>query len=370
MSERLRIAVDACPLVKRRTGVGNYVYTLLNALCEGHPEAEFYLYSNNDIHFPPHANVTLRPRCGRTRGLFWQNLELPRRMRADGIDVYWGTNGFVPVVGRRRIPAVVTIHGLAERFAPETMQPLVRWSRRLMHPASARAARYLVCASGATAADMARLYGVTARAVVHPPIAARFRRPDAAEIARVRTAHALPDRFLLAVGTLEPRKNIARLVAAALSLREAGVPVPLIVHAGGGGWLRNQSKDVMAAGERAGVVHRLGFVPSEDLPGLYGASMAFIMPSLYEGFGMPVLEAQLCGAPVLHGDHASMVEAGGGLGIAFPPTAEGIAAILRELAAARCPLVCRLPGDIVNDPRIGAEVMWAALVDAVGEGAP
>lgn len=366
MSAQLRIAIDACPLVERRTGVGNYVHELLLELCNRHQEAQFYLYSNSRIHFPALPNVTLRPESGTWRGVLWQNFQLPRQMKKDRVSVYWGTNGFVPILGLGRLPSVVTIHDLSDRFTPHAHTSLVLWSRRFAQPRSARVANSVLCVSDATAADVAKIYGVNSKATVHPIAQARFHHQSTAEIQRIRQKYHLNGEFLLTVGTLEPRKNINHLVEVFCELKREGLSLPLLAHVGGSGWLNDGIEETLQKGEREGVVKRLGFVPVDDLPGLYSACTAFIMPSLYEGFGMPVLEAQLCGAPVLHGNHASMIEAGGNLGITFEPTTAGIAKVLRDFHAGQSALVCRMPNDIINDPNIGADIIWQALVEASG----
>ncbi|MBB6123862.1 glycosyltransferase [Sphingobium subterraneum] len=358
------IGVDACCLTRHRTGVGNYVYDLLLPLCQQHPEVRWILYSNTDIHFPDLPNVELRPNLGGWRGVFWQNLQLPGPLRADGCDIYWGTNGFVPIGPLGAMARVVTFHDLVYRFAPETQVGMVRWSRRLFQPLSARRSDVVTSNSDATARDVERYYRVPSRYTVRPRVPPRYHLPDAQDVARVRDAYALPDDFLLVVGTLEPRKNIPLFLQAAAEVRKAGVDLPLIVHAGGTGWLSAEIEQVVAEGEASGMLRRLGYVPSEDLPPLYGACTAFCMPSIYEGFGMPILEAQMCGAPVLHGNHASMVEAGGGLGHAFEPTLDGMKAMLRALADGGCNLVSRVPSDMADEADEGLARLWQALCDA------
>jgi glycosyltransferase involved in cell wall biosynthesis len=116
-------------------------------------------------------------------------------------------------------------------------------------------------------------------------------------------------------------------------------------------------------------VHRLGYVPTDELVALYATCHAFVMPSLYEGFGMPLLEAQLCGAPVVHGDHAAMHEAAGGLGVATGTDTASLHATLRALARGEAPLACRLPHTIDNDAAGRAERLWALFQRAAAASA-
>jgi glycosyltransferase involved in cell wall biosynthesis len=192
-----------------------------------------------------------------------------------------------------------------------------------------------------------------------------FKRPTSRTIADMRDRLSLPDRYLLTLGTLEPRKNIVALIDAYLNRREAGVSMPLLVIAGGKGWLDSNIAARLDRGEALGFVRRLGYVDFSDLPALYAGCEAFLMPSLYEGFGMPLLEGQLCGAPVVHGLHASMKEAAGSLGVGTPTDVTGIEATLNRLADGTLPLVCRLRNDIVNDPEQSAKRLWTLLCEAV-----
>ena len=111
-------------------------------------------------------------------------------------------------------------------------------------------------------------------------------------------------------------------------------------------------------------MRRLGYVSLADLPALYAGCEAVLMPSLYEGFGLPLLEGQLCGAPVIHGPHASMHEAAGGLGVETPTNVAGIEGTLDALAAGSLALTCRLRGDIVNDAAASSARLWKLIGEA------
>ncbi len=362
-----RVGVDASNLGENRTGVGNYVATLLEQMCEQHPEVEFYLYSNDEISFTDRPNVHLRTSRPKMRGPLWQNLQLPWALQRDRIDVFWGSNGLIPLVGPRRVARVVTIHDLAHRFAPESQESLVRWNRRIFQRIGSWAAQRVVTVSAATARDVQAHYGRDVHEVIHPVISDRFGPVEPAAVAAVVDKFELPERFLLSVSTLEPRKNIANLIRAVVECRDAGLDVPLLVLAGGKGWLDSEIAQTAARAEEMGYVKRLGFVPNEDLPGLYAACEAFVLPSIYEGFGMPVLEAQVCGAPVIHGDHASMAEAAGGVGVAVGRSVSEIKALLIALVEGDCPLACRVPTSVDNDASKSAARLWETIEAAYAE---
>lgn len=358
---RLTIGVDATALVKRPTGIGHYVVRLLKPLVECHPEADFILFSNEEVCFPTYPNVRTRTSYPKRRGLFWQNTHLREMLVNECPDVFWATNGLLPIFGRNGIPVVLTVHDLVYKFAPQTLPFLSRWSRRVGQHCAVALADKVVCVSKATAFDALSQYGRNADAIVPPLVGETFLRPSIPEIDDLRARLGLPEGYLLTLGTVEPRKNLASLLRAYLNRREAGVKLPLLAIAGGKGWLDKDVTALIKHCENLGYVRRLGYVDFSDLPALYAGCEAFLMPSLYEGFGMPLLEAQMCGAPVVHGTHASMREAAGGLGVVTATDVSSIERTFEEFAKGALPLACRLRTDIVNDAVLAAEEFWKIL---------
>lgn len=370
MTEQLlRVGVDASPLGPGRTGVGNYVDALLRTMCELNPQIEFTLFANTPIAFDEMPNVIVKAEPSRWRGALWHTLELGRLVTESKAQAFWGSNGYLPPYKLPGIATIVTVHDLADVFAPHTQAHLVRWSRRLLQPRAIRVADRVIAVSGATAADIEMMYGRKADAVIHPLVSPHFRLVAESECRATRAKYDLPERFLLTVGTLEPRKNLVALIAAYLDRRSAGADLPLLVLVGGDGWRDGSIRKKVIDAEQSGWVRRLGFVPSEDLPALYAGCEVFLMPSVYEGFGIPLVEAQLCGAPVIHGSHASMVEAAGGIGIAVEPSEAGLRDMFDALAGGRCPLACRLPRDVMNDPAASATRLWQLLSEATADAA-
>ncbi|MGH8798552.1 MAG: glycosyltransferase, partial [Caldimonas sp.] len=146
-----RIGLDVCSLTGSRTGIANYIETLLGPLCEQQPDATFVLYSNGDGDFPTASNIVHRISRPARRGPIWHNTQLVRMLQQDAIDVFWGTNGLIPLHGLRRTASVVTIHDLVHRYAPQTQLAAVRWKQRVFQPLCARAADRLMAVSRATA---------------------------------------------------------------------------------------------------------------------------------------------------------------------------------------------------------------------------
>ncbi len=359
----LKIGVDGTALVAKPTGVGNYIRALLEPMVAAHPEAEFILFSNDEVVFPPFANVRACVSKPKRRGPYWQNTHLRRMLAQERPHTYWATNGLLPLLRPRGMGTVLTVHDLVYKFAPETLPTISLWGRRLGQQAAVRAADRVVVVSHATGVDAANTYRRDPDAVIPPLADPIFARPADDVIESVRRRLDLCSAYLLTLGTLEPRKNLVRLLDAYLRRRQAGVDLPMLALAGGKGWLDDEIGRLLAQGEASGHVRRLGYVALEDLPALYAGCEAFVMPSVYEGFGMPLLEAQLCGAPVIHGPHASMREAAGQLGALTPIDTRGIECMLDQLAAGELSLNCRLPSDIDNDATSAAQHLWRLLME-------
>jgi glycosyltransferase involved in cell wall biosynthesis len=278
--------------------------------------------------------------------------------------VFWATNGLLPAWGIRGIATVLTIHDLVYKFAPETLPLISLYGRRIGQGISVAKADKVVCVSYATETDALVEYGRGADAIIPPLINESLARPQESAFTYLRVRLQLPERYLLALGTLEPRKNLVSLIDAYLKRRDAGIDLPLLVIAGGNGWLDSEIANRLQLGENLGLIRRLGYVDLADLPALYFGCEVFLMPSLYEGFGMPILEAQMCGAPVIHGPHASMKEAGGHLGVVTPTDIAGIEVMLDHLSSNELPLACRLPSDMVNNADLAAAQLWNLLMEA------
>ena len=182
--------------------------------------------------------------------------------------------------------------------------------------------------------EVKRYHGRDVDAVVHPRMDPIFLVPaDAGVRARVKAKYDLPERFLLSLGTLEPRKNLKILLSAYAAVA-ASAPLPTLVLAGNRGWLDGDIQAMVQALQDAGRVRWLGFVAQEDLPSLYALSELFVFVPTYEGFGMPVREAALCGASVLASDIPSVREAGGSWPRYIPPDEGSIRDALKTHAMA------------------------------------
>ncbi|MCZ7543730.1 MAG: glycosyltransferase family 4 protein [Anaerolineae bacterium] len=234
------------------------------------------------------------------------------------VDLHHGMAFVTPLLSP--CPSVVTVYDLSFMHYPEYFRPLNRLYLRLMTPLSCRRARRVIAISESTARDVAGALGVPASRidVAVPGVDARFFEPiPDARMAAFRAARGLPPRFLLFLGTLEPRKNLLTLLRAYAALPDRAVK---LVLAGGRGWLYGEIFDAIASLGLDGDVLTPGYVPDDELPLWYRAAEAFVYPSIYEGFGLPLLEAMASGAPVVAADTSSLPEAVGDAGLLVPPT--------------------------------------------------
>ncbi|MGH9134974.1 MAG: glycosyltransferase family 4 protein, partial [Ilumatobacteraceae bacterium] len=238
----------------------------------------------------------------------WLRFRWPPVERATGpVDVCHAT-GLVPAP--TRAPLVVTVHDLAFLRHPGAFTSHgVRVMRRSLDRIG-RHADIVVCSSQATMADVEEA-GISRDRLRHVPLGVDSAQASADDVLHVRERHALPSRFVLFVGTVEPRKNLGRLARAIARLDE---PLPLVI-AGADGW-GGAAGDVAGAGIDA---HFLGVVGDADLPGLYAAASVFAYPSVWEGFGLPVAEAMAQGTPVVTSRDTSTAEVGAGAVVLVDP---------------------------------------------------
>ncbi len=310
----MRIAFDGTSLRPRRTGVGYYTEHLLHHLAAEAGPDEIVVISNRGVDtatpLPPQVRVVTASR--RVPRMVWMQTGAPLALRREAADVAHFTNGIVPVASP--VPTVVTIHDMSLRLYPR-YHP----ARRVLLNAplvdlAARSADAIVTVSETAKRDIVRLYKLDpARVhVVHEAAAPSFRRiADAETLERVRNRYRLADRIILYVGTIEPRKNLPKLIEAFASRKRAGDLPHHLVCVGPYGWLSRGLDELVHRTKVSHAIHFTGYVPFEDLPALYSLAELFVYPSMYEGFGLPVIEAMACGTPVITGRAAALAEVGG-----------------------------------------------------------
>ena len=333
------ICIDVSPAVHGRAGIGRYVQQLTAALLAAAPEQPCVVFYNRAAQAHPEppldglpaVRIALADKPWRLRVLLGQLTRRPQDNLLPGVDLFHASDHVLPCL--KHIASVFTVYDLTFAVYPETQTRLNCCFLRLAFPCFLRAADAIIAISESTRRDLVRLFGLsnTDIHVVYGATDARFRPAADEAVAGVRAKYRLPERFVLFVGTIEPRKNLALLLEAIHTLRQGGTSVPLVI-AGRPGWHYRPFMDrlhQLALGE---LVTLLGPVPDVDLPTLYTAAEAFVFPSLYEGFGLPVLEAMACGTPVMASRAASLPEVSGDAALLIDPhDVRQLAAALRQV---------------------------------------
>jgi glycosyltransferase involved in cell wall biosynthesis len=239
-------------------------------------------------------------------------------------DVYHATEHLLMPL--RGIPTVLTIHDLIFKLFPEHHKRLNYWYLNAAMPLFVRRADAIIAISEATKRDLMDHHGTPEEkiTVIYEAAAPHFTPQSPQRIAAVRAKYNLPPRYLLTVGTIEPRKNLARLVEALTSLRADDPDLRLVV-VGSEGWLTESFHAAIDQHGQHEAVIRPGFIPDDDLPAIYAGAAVAVSASLYEGFGLPILEAMACGAPVACSSTSSLGEIAGDAALTFHP--ERVAAI-------------------------------------------
>jgi glycosyltransferase involved in cell wall biosynthesis len=220
----------------------------------------------------------------------------------------------------RHCPTVLTVHDMIFHLFPQHHKRLNRWYLNAALPAFCRNASAVICVSRRTKEDLVRIWGIDPAKthIVYEAADSQFRPVSDAAVMAVKERFGLPERYLLTVGTIEPRKNLNRLLDALALLQQRNIDVHLVV-VGSLGWLYQDFLNRLEQFEHRRSVILTGFVPDSDLPAVYSGATATVLPSIYEGFGLPVLESMACGTPVLSSNAASLPELGGEAARYFDP---------------------------------------------------
>lgn len=322
----MRIGIDARLVFYHQAGIGQYILRLTQALARIDTEDQFILFTSRKDKIP----ILDQPNFKRQK--LWtpshhrfERLALSIELSPFSLDVLHSPD-FIPPA-RVRCPSVITVHDLAFLLYPRF---LTRESARYYGQVdvAARAADHIIAVSESTRRDTVRLLGVPEEKITviyeaaHPiftPVT------NEETLARVRTRYGLPHDFLLFVSTVEPRKNLPTLLRAFHRLRTNYKIAVTLAIAGHRGWLIEEVDAVIAELRLGTAVRFLGGIPNEELVYLYNAAKLFVLPSFYEGFGLPPLEAMACGTPVIVSNVSSLPEVVGDAGwLVEPEDVEGL----------------------------------------------
>ena len=331
----MRIAIDARLWAEPRSGIGRYTRSLTEHLLRVAPEEHWVFYVDRP---PGPSSPGAEVRClPSPRRLIWSRWHAPRDLRRRPVDVFHGVTGF-ELPGRGPWALVTTVHDLVPFRLPRLVPVRHRWAVRCLLGGALRRAHRVIAVSETTRGELlARYHLPPARIVVVPEAAApHFAPPPPPALAAARGRYGLDRPYVLFVGFLEPKKNLGALLEAVAHLRrtKAWGETELVV-VGAPGWGPDPAQRAHALG-LDGAVRFVGSAPDTDLPALYGGALAFAFPSLWEGFGLPVLEAMAAGAPVVASNRGALPEVTAGAALLVDPTprplAEGLERILGEPA--------------------------------------
>lgn len=309
----MRIGIDGIPLAPPRAGIGHYTFELARAIASLIPEDTCELIApvpislnTDDVPTPSNLHSVYVPVNAIRRR--WWTIGLPLYVRRNKLTLFHGTNYILPLW--YGCPTVVTIHDLSLLLHSQThREDLVRRAEKRL-PTMTRIATRIITDSESVRREICDHLKVPAEKVTAIPLAPRrvFHRASEQECRAVRQRLGVEDDFILFVGTVEPRKNLITLVRAFDELLRQTELCPQLVIAGAKGWLTDELFANVDSGARRERISFTGYVSDDDLRALYSSCKVSVYPSLYEGFGLPTLEAMACGAPVITSRIPVMIE--------------------------------------------------------------
>ncbi len=320
----MHIAIDAHSVGAQLAGNESYAINLIESLAQIDSVNRYTLYVTKreavdrfDNRWPNFSVRLTLPHTPLVRIPLTLSAEL-RRNPVDVLHVQFTAPPFAPC------PVVVSIHDLSFEHLPLTFKRRSRMQLRLTVRQSARKAARILTLSESVRQDIIDTYGIAPERVTTIPIAAPAHlRPvtDEEEIRRVRLTYKIAGDYILSVGSIQPRKNLTRLVAAYARLRRkrAEAKLPKLVIVGKQAWLYDETLRAIEESGIGDLTVLTGYVPDADLSALYSGAVCFVYPSYFEGFGLPPLEAMQCGAPVIAGNRTSLPEVVGEAGLLVDP---------------------------------------------------
>ena len=320
----MHIAIDAHSVGAKLGGNETYATNLIEALAEIDQSNRYTLYVTKreavERFADRWANFSVKQTLPHTP-LVRIPLTLVRELRRHPVDVLHVQYTAPPLAP---CPVVTTIHDLAFEHLPETFNKRSWMQLRLTVRRTARRAAQIITVSEYSRQDISKTYGIAPQRILVTPEAAAARFSpvrNETELIKVRKNYGIERDYILSLCSIQPRKNLVRLIEAYSLLRQSRpeVKLPQLVLAGKRGWLDSETFNAAERNVRGGDILFTGYVPDKDLPALYSGATCFVYPSYFEGFGLPVLEAMQCGAPVIAGNRTSIPELVADAGLLFDP---------------------------------------------------
>jgi len=330
----MKIGIDGVPLAELKTGVGHYTFEIAVEVARQSPSDSFEVLSHlpfSDLD-PAPANLSFIKQPVNAATKHWWTIGLPLYIKRARLDLFHGTNYDIPVWGG--CPTVLTIHDLSQLLFPETHEERrVRRARRRL-PLMSRRATMIITPTEAVKAEVCEHLRVPRSKVVVVNEAPRrsFQPMPLAQASATLQRLGIENEYILYVGTIEPRKNLITLVKAFEDLLHSTTLRPQLVIAGKKGWLTDELFTYIESAKLGDRLRLTGYLGDDELRALYSACRVMVYPALYEGAGLPTLEAMACGAPVITTNTAAIVEMVGDKARLFSPQDfRGLAEHLVEL---------------------------------------
>ena len=322
----MNIAVDAFPLsMTLSSGISNYLNNILDNLLSIDHKNGYFLFCKNHFQFTERINLRLRFGSQTEKNslsyvnTLWLFSSGVRMMKRDKIDIFWGTRQMLPPFLPAPIKKVITVYDLVWHYFPETMGSYNRLVLNLLAKRSIKSADHIITISKATAEGLTEIAGVPSQkiSVVYPAADSYKPLDKSAAADYIARKYETSVKYILTVSTVEPRKNLITLLRAFAELKNEDIQ---LLIAGASGW---KDSAIYAEYEKLGFSEKkvkfLGYVPDEDMNNLYSGASLFVFPSIYEGFGIPPLEAMASGTPVIVSNSSSLPEVAGDAGILIEP---------------------------------------------------
>lgn len=329
------IGIDGTMFTKHKTGIANYGYELLCRLPQFMPNAKFVIFSPN----PPPADWALDSEKFRwtTQCHFYERPMIAYKafgmaMAAvrEKIDIFWAVAGVAPAF--MPCPVLLTVYDYVYLVEAQSMPLQRRIFRTLSQPYWTKRASRVNAISAAVAEETERYIGRKVDSIIMPSVDQSFYPRGNDEIKHVKSKYGIDREYYLIVGTLEPRKNLQLFLETYMEqIALAKKTPPVLVISGSFGWKTGPISELIAHGVQQGWLKAIGYADFSDLPALYSGAAVLFMPSRYEGFGMPILEARMCGCKVVCSDVAAMREAGGSAAFYHAPDKQGIRNALTQV---------------------------------------
>ncbi|MBC8176595.1 MAG: glycosyltransferase family 4 protein [Deltaproteobacteria bacterium] len=315
----MRIGVDARPLSYQLTGIGVYLKHLLDEIQKIDHQNDYYLISNGPINYDLN-----NPRWSKIAGrlnrkllsTLWMQINVPIIASKMNFDLFWGSRHHLPLLLSPGIKTVVTVHDVVNRLYPGTMALPNLFVERLLMKLSLKRSDAIIADSRSTAADIEGQFGLSAKKIdtIHLGTPIFPKEPECG----TGQINDLPAKYFLFVGTLDPRKNFERIFKAFELLKPLSRRLHLVI-VGGEGWKNRDFLGMVAKHPLKAQIRMPGYLPRNQLVAYYRNAICLMFPSLYEGFGFPILEAMSCGTPVITSNVSSMKEVAGSAALLVNP---------------------------------------------------